>query len=211
MRQILGLCLLTLIAVVSLSCGAPATAPPTATPAQATATAGQVAKEAAGDGATPDDVLFPLSEPGPYHTGKQMFTYADTSRSGREIRATVFYPALLPEGSKGDKLLAGLNRDLDLSGGPYPLTLTGANSGDELFEAHLASNGFAMAIVRSPGPSVPDFWDFGVVDAPRDILLVLDQLSSNPPEGLDGVIDTDHVGVTGYSWEGLISLAGSGV
>jgi predicted dienelactone hydrolase len=122
----------------------------------------------------------------------------------------VYYPAVLPEGSKGTKLLAGTNRDPDLSGAPYPLILTERDSGDMIFQAHFASHGFAMAIVRPPQPIV-DVGIGGIVDIARDFLFALDQIASNPMEGLEGVIDSEHVGVTGHSWGGANSLALSGV
>jgi predicted dienelactone hydrolase len=157
----------------------------------------------------PEPVPFPLSEPGPYYTGKRTFTFEDASRGGRRIDITVVYPALLPEGSKGSKLQAGTDRDPDLSGAPYPLILTGPDTGDQLFKAHLASHGFVMTIVRFP--EYYDYWDFGVIDHPRDILFALDQIASSPPKGLEGVIDSDHAGVAGYSWEGFYTFTLSGV
>jgi predicted dienelactone hydrolase len=156
-------------------------------------------------------VPFPLSEPGPHYTGKRTFTFEDASRGGRRIDITVFYPALLPEGSKGPKLLAGANREPDLSGAPYPLILTEKDSGDSIFQAHLATHGFVMAIVRPPHLEVDDVIDTGIVDLPSDFLFVLDQIASNPLGGLEGAIDSEHVGVTGHSWGGAISLALSGV
>jgi predicted dienelactone hydrolase len=212
-----------LLAWMLASCGTPAAVPPTATLPQAAATVQQatateeqvaatteqVAEETAGVEATQEPVPFPLSEPGAYYTGKRTFTFEDPSRDGREIGVTVFYPALRPEGSTGPKLLAGTNRDPDFSGAPYPLILTGRDSGDLLFKAHLATHGFVMVIVRSPDS--PGSWDFGVIDHPRDMLFALDQIASEPLDGLEGVIDADHVGVTGYSWDGLVSLAVSGV
>jgi len=162
--------------------------------------------------AAQEPVPFPLSEPGAYYTGKRTFTFEDASRGGREIGVTVFYPAVLPEGSKGTKLLAGTNRDPDLSGAPYPLILTERDSGDLIFKTHLATHGFVMAIVRPPLP-IDDVGviDTGIVDIPRDFLFTLDQLASNSLEGLEGVIDSEHVGVTGHSWGGATSLALSGV
>jgi len=196
------------------SCGTQAAVPPaatlpqtTATIQQAVATVEQVTEETAAAEATPEPVPFPLSEPGPYYTGKRTYTFKDASRGGREIGVTVFYPAVLPEGSKGPKLLAGANRDPDLSGAPYPLILTEMDSGDMIFQAHLATHGFVMAIVRPPLPIIYS----GIVDIPRDFLFVLDQISTNPLEGLEGVIDSEHVGVTGHSWGGAVSLALSGV
>ena len=121
----------------------------------------------------------------------------------------MFYPALLPEGSTGDKLQAGDNRDPDRSDAPYPLILTGADSGSYIFKSHLASHGFVMGIVRAPESS--DFGGFLVIDMSRDLLYALDQIASNPPEGLEGVIDPDQVGVSGFSGDGDVALALSGV
>ena len=101
------------------------------------------------------------------------------------------------------------DREPDFSGAPYPLILTGPNSGDILFRTHLATHGFVMATVHFP--DYYDYPDFQVVDHPKDFLFSLDQIASKPLEGLDGVIDSDHVGVVGYSGDGFISLTLSGV
>jgi predicted dienelactone hydrolase len=85
------------------------------------------------------------------------------------------------------------------------MILNGRDTGGELFEEHLATHGFVMVEVHSP-----DFygnWDFGLIDHPRDMLFTLDQIASNPPDGLKGVIDSDHVGVSVYSSEGYNALA----
>jgi predicted dienelactone hydrolase len=136
-------------------------------------------------------------------------TLLDQSRNNREIQVSIWYPALEQKDTNGQTI----RRDAtaDMSGAPYPLILTGPNSGDMLFSSHLASHGFVMAIVRFPDLDYSDNWDFGVIDHPRDMVFALDQISSNPPEGLEGVIDTDHAGVAGYSWDGFFSLALSGV
>jgi predicted dienelactone hydrolase len=93
------------------------------------------------------------------------------------------------------------------SGAPYPVLLTGVDSSQYIFKSHLVSRGFVMAVVK-----VPDSADYAalVVDAARDYLFVVDQLASNPPEGLEEILDTDHMGVAGYSFEGAIPLALSG-
>jgi hypothetical protein len=90
--------------------------------------------------------------------------------------------SVLLESSKGDKLLAGTDRDPDLSGAPYPLILVGPNSGDLIFQAYVATHGFVMATARFPDSY--DYPDFQVVDQPRDFLFVLDQIASQPLEGL---------------------------
>lgn len=152
-------------------------------------------------------IPFPLSEPGPYLVGNSSTLLIDDSRGGREVRLTLWYPALEQMDAQGRVILH--DAPPDMSAAPYPLILTDANSGDLLFGHHLVTHGFVMAIVRFPDRY--DNWDFGVVDHPRDILFALDQIASNPPGGLEGVIDSDRVGVTGYSWGGFYSLAVSGV
>ena len=149
---------------------------------------------------------FPLAAPGPYFAGNREYTIVDESRNGREIKVLVWYPALEGKDAYDRPVL----RDVppDMSGAPYPLILIEPNSGRLLFSSHLATHGFAMAIVQFPEEF--DNWDYGV-DHPRDMIFALEQIASNPPEGLEGVIDTDHVGVTGYSWGGFFSLAVSGV
>jgi len=172
-------------------CGVPAATPGTVTLSNATATITQAS--------------FPLSEPGPYFAGNMVYSIVDESRGGREIRLTIWYPALKHLDAQGKVIL----RDAppDLSGAPYPLILTGANSGGLLFRSHLASYGFVMVIVRSPGFSYTAPWNNAVIDAPLDFLFVFDWLTSNPPESLENVLDTNRVGVAGYSSDGLFSLA----
>ncbi|MBW6465986.1 MAG: hypothetical protein K0B06_05745 [Brevefilum sp.] len=108
----------------------------------------------------------------------------------------------------GDGRTITSNAKPDLSGAPYPLILTEMDSTLYIFRSHLVSHGFVMAEIKVPG----DFatWDFQTVDWPLDFLFTLDQIASNPPSGLEGVIDSMHTGVTGYSYGGQISLALSG-
>jgi predicted dienelactone hydrolase len=210
MKRLTCLTFGVILASMLVSCGTPTAAPSTAAPTPVPPTATRPDTTVAVDvEATQEPVRFPLSEPGPYYTGKRTFTFEDPSRDGRQIGITVLYPAVQPEGSTGAQLLAGADRDPDLSSAPYPLILTGPDTGSVLFKAHLVSHGFAMAIVRYPDSY--DYWDFQMVDHPRDILFALDQIASQPLEGLEGVVDSDHVGVAGYSSDGDHSLAVSGV
>ena len=64
-----------------------------------------------------------------------------------------------------------------------------------------------MVIVNSPSFSYTAPWNNAVIDGPLDFLFALDVLTSNPPEGLEGILDTDRVGVAGYSSDGFFSLA----
>jgi predicted dienelactone hydrolase len=129
----------------------------------------------------------------------------DESRDGRQIWLTIWYPALEHADAQGNPI----SRDAppDLNGAPYPLIFTGKNSGRFLFSSHLASYGFVMVVVESLGFSYSAPWNNSVIDAPLDFLFVLDLLSSNPPESLENVLDTNRVGVAGYSSDGLFSLA----
>jgi len=157
---------------------------------------------------TQGPAIFPLSEPGPYFAGNQVYTLVDQDRAGREIEILIWYPAIQQSDADGRAIV----RDAapDLSGAPYPLILTGENSGSYLFKSHLATYGFVMVIVRSPGFSYVAPLNNAVIDAPLDFLFVLDTLTANPPKGLQGVINTDRVGVAGYSSDGFFSLALSG-
>ena len=148
---------------------------------------------------------FPLSERGPYFAGNLVYTFVDGSRNGRKIETRIYYPALKETNAQGETI----TRDAapDMTGAPYPLILTGHDSGNYLFRSHLASYGFVMVIVQSPGFSYIAPWNNGVIDAPLDFLFVLDKLTSDPPEGLPDVLDTNRVGVAGYSSDGLFSMA----
>ena len=152
-------------------------------------------------------VAFPLSDPGPYFAGNRAYSLVDESRDGREIRLTIWYPALQQLDAQGRVI----PRDAapDMSGAPYPLILTGANSGDLLFLDHLVSHGYVMTIVHF-GQAPTYRWDQDMIDYPRDLLFALDQLAKSPPEGLEGIVDTDNVGVAGYSGDGSAAFAVSG-
>lgn len=149
--------------------------------------------------ATQEPASFPLSERGPYWSGNRAYTFIDNSRDGRRIDVQIYYPAIKQTNDSGGTITR--NALADMSGAPYPLILTGSDTGDYLFKSHLASHGFVMAIVRFPVSY--NLWDFGVIDNPLDMLFVLDQISSNSLEGLIDVIDSNRVGVAGYSWEGF--------
>ena len=154
---------------------------------------------------TQEPISFPLSEPGPFFVGRRDLSIVDGSRSDRKIKLTIWYPALEEKDNEGR--LITINAEPDLSDAPYPLILTDHDSGSYLFQSHLASYGFVMAIVDPQGFSNEMPWNNYVIDVPLDFLFVLDMLTSNPPEGLIDVLDTNRVGVGGYSSGGLFSLA----
>ena len=96
----------------------------------------------------------------------------------------------------------------DMSGAPYPLTLTEENSGRYIFLSHLATHSFVLAVVKSPSSEPPE--EFEVFQKVLDFLFSLDQISANSPDGLENLIEPSRVGLTGYSYGGDISLTVSG-
>jgi predicted dienelactone hydrolase len=170
--------------------------PATVTSPDATATATVVTQEPAS---------FPLSEPGPYHTVIRTYEFADASRDGRKVGITVWYPAVRPASSTGSSPTRDANPDA--SGAPYPPILSSAKVGN-IFASHLASHGFVVAGISRMDSA--DRWSLWLIDYPLDIAFALDQIASNSLGGLEGMIDADHAGTMGYSFDGYNALALSG-
>ena len=147
-------------------------------------------------------VDYPLSEPGPYQVGVRPLATTDPNRGDRPVDITVRYPAVRQAADSGLEAAAP-----DPSGAPYPLILSSTKVGD-LFAEHLVSHGFAWAGVDNINSY--DSMNAEMIDQPLDILFALDQVASNPPEGLEGLIDTDRAGAIGYSFDGYNALALSG-
>ena len=153
---------------------------------------------------------FPLSEPGQYDFGtkgafSEIYSFVDTSRADREIGIMVWYPAKLP----ADAPPSDYNPDAepDLSGAPYPLILSSSKVGS-LFGPHLASHGFIVIGIK--GLDSSSNWGKWLINDPLDILFALDQVAANPLSGLEGMINAEHAGAMGYSFDGYNSLALSG-
>jgi predicted dienelactone hydrolase len=147
---------------------------------------------------------FPLSEPGNLQVGRLEFVFHDPNRGNREIAIIVWYPALLPEDLAGG-VFPGATPDL--SNAPYPFVLSSAKTAGQ-FAPHLVSHGFSAAGIRNLNFYEP--WNQNLVDQPRDFLFVLDQLGKDPPEVLESLIDVNHTGILGYSFDGYNALALSG-
>jgi predicted dienelactone hydrolase len=180
-------------------------AAPTITPEPTATSVTQETSELAVKPSEPAD--FPLSEPGPYFGGNQVYTLVDDSRSGREIELLIWYPAIKQTDADGHPVV----RDAvpDTSGAPYPVIITEENSGRYIFLSHLATHGFVLVVVQTPPILEPEVYASGFHNA-LDFLFSLDQISANPPAGLENMLDTNRVGVTGYSYGGDISLMISG-
>jgi predicted dienelactone hydrolase len=194
-----------LVAGWLVSCGAPEAAPPTLapTPVPPTATVLQSTEQAFEVEVTQEAAPYPLSEPGPFHAGKRTYAFEDASRDNRPVSITVWYPALPPEGSSGPKSMVGVDRDPDRSGAPYPLVLSSTKVA-RILAPYLISHGFAWASVDRI--DTYDVWDAELVEQPLDLLFALDQVSTNPPEGLEGMIDAEQAGAIGYSFDGTNAL-----
>jgi predicted dienelactone hydrolase len=173
----------------------------------------------------------PYAVHGPYWVGTREFVVEPDS--DRPLPLTAWYPALNPEGVAeeieyhdvpGDTspILghALLNAPADPSGGPYPLVIYSHGSwdnrfGSDYYTEHLASYGFVVL--------APDHTGNTTVNAgqsqhrhniyrPQDVIRVIDfavTLTSSG-EALDGMIDTDTVAVTGWSFGAWTSLAAAG-
>ena len=146
---------------------------------------------------------FPLSKPGPYDFGtRQNYEFTDPSRADRAVGLTVWYPAVLPADAEPSDY--NYNAEPDLSGAPYPLILSSAKMGS-LFGPHMASYGFVVVgITRIDSSSS---WGKWLINDPLDILFALNQVADAPLEGLEGMIDANHAGAMGYSFDGYNALA----
>ncbi len=146
---------------------------------------------------------FPLAEPGHYQFGTQMsIKFSDPNRGNRAISLYVWYPATLPADAEPSKY--NFNAEPDRDGAPYPVIVSSAKMGMDI-GAHLASHGFIVV-----GVDQQDFkshWGNWLIDYPLDQVAALDWVAENPPEGLEGMFDTDHAGAIGYSFDGYDALA----
>ena len=146
--------------------------------------------------------LPPLTEPGPYGVGIKMLQLTDPSRENWTVETTVWFPA---DPSKGRQLTSNSPTRMgavpDLSGAPYPLIIyshgwMGSNGELRQVMEHLASQGY---VVAAPQGHDRNPHQTELVDRPLDIMLVLDELAAISEGDLAGMIDTNNVGVMGWS------------
>ena len=155
--------------------------------------------------------LPPLTEPGPYGVGIKILQLTDPIRENWTVETTVWFPA---DPSKGRQLTTNSPTRMgavpDLSGAPYPLIIyshgyTGLGADSQL--AHtmelLAAQGYVVAAPQHHDTSPQQY---ELVNRPLDVMLVLNELSTITDPKLVGMIDTDNVGLLGYSLGGSTVL-----
>ncbi len=173
------------------------TATPVATPRRLTAP----------PSATDAPGAYPLAQPGLYGVGMRWLpTLTDPARGDRPVTIRAWYPTApgpAPAGTPGFVLDARP----DPSGGPYPVILSSSKVA-EIFAPYLVSHGFTWISVD--GLDAYPRMSLEMIDQPLDILFALDGVASDPPDGLEGMLDTGHAGVIGYSFDGYNALAMSG-
>lgn len=148
---------------------------------------------------------YPLSAKGPFHIGKQKMSTVDVDRGERKVDITIWYPAEKPPGATG--IVASANAMPDTSSAPYPLILSSTTMARDL-AMYLVSYGFVWASVDNI--NTYSKMNTETINQPLDLLFTLNQIVANPPPSMLGMIDSEHVGVIGYSFDGYNTYALSG-
>jgi len=153
----------------------------------------------------------PLTEPGPYAVGLKFMDFVDEQREDWHLETHVYFPADPEQGrTMNPNSPLRIGAIPDLSGAPYPLIVYSHGGGGDNTDLsrvleHLASQGY---IVAAPQHHDTDEVYTGIefVDRPLDIMTVLDALAAITDGDLAGMIDTDNVGLMGWSLGAEASL-----
>ncbi len=151
----------------------------------------------------------PLTEPGPYGVRLKIMIFVDKSRGDWKLETAVLYPADKTKGTpiKPDSLLLN-DAPPDKTGAPYPLIIYSHGwrsfSGELMnAKAQLASQGYVV-VAPSHHDTNPPAHEF--VDRSLDIQLALRELEAIKEGDLAGMIDTENIGLMGYSQGATASL-----
>jgi predicted dienelactone hydrolase len=148
----------------------------------------------------------PVSVAGTYKMGTQILNLTDASREDRALQTFVWYPALVAKDTPRPY-------PPDASGAPYPLIIYSHGFGGTPTEIarvieRLVSHGFVVAAVDHRDQDDPVAM---YVNRPLDVTFLLNQLAILPADNpLVGIIDTDNVGLTGFSMGGYTTMAAGG-
>ena len=157
------------------------------------------------------DELAPLTEPGPYGVGLKLLDFVDEQREDWHLETYVWFPADAEQGrplNPNSPLRIGAI--MDLSGVPYPLIVYSHGGGSYNTDLshvaeQLASQGYVVA-----APQHHDTQEAynarEYVDRPLDIMLVMHELAALTDGDLAGIIDTDNVGLMGWSLGAVASF-----
>lgn len=150
----------------------------------------------------PEEMIY--SKAGRYFAGKMAVKYPHPWLPGKELNLTIFYPAVRPPDYTGT-----VNWDVqpDSTGAPYTTLLCSTTMANE-FAPSIVSHGFVVVSVDGQGPY--EVMDSRIIDYPQQILAALDNVVTKAPVELQGMLQTERVGVFGYSFDGYNSLALSG-
>lgn len=169
----------------------------------------------------------PYAQTGPYAIGVADVTIAGEDR---DLTTTIWYPAtgeneaiahnfVTPFRVEGRGIREGQPAT---ENAPYPLVIFSHGSGGSrvlglFITEHLASHGYVVMAADHPGNSASELGndDFATnyAQRPIDVLRQIDYAADviNAPDGLlDGLIDTEQVGVIGHSFGGLTALLAGG-
>lgn len=148
---------------------------------------------------------MPLSEPGPYAVGiRRNFKFVDATRNNREVILTVWYPAVKADASVSEPIS---DAQPDTSAAPYPVVMSSSKLGF-IFANQLVSYGFVYVGINRIETYM--MFDQEAFDQPLDIVFALNQIAETPLEGLEGILNIEMVGTTGYSFDGTNSVFLSG-
>jgi alpha-beta hydrolase superfamily lysophospholipase len=158
---------------------------------------------------------------GPFAVGTHVETFVDTTRPtpagegnpgapDRVLETTIWYPAA---GEPGGDAVPGATPLRDK--GPFPIvelshgvTATGPLYHDLATE--WAAAGYVVVTPTFPASSGPGGSQYGdFVSQPADVSFVLDQVTAEADEEdqfLFGLVDSEHIAVTGHSLGGLTTL-----
>ena len=172
---------------------------------------------------------LPLAQRGPQGVGVSTEEFFDESRD-RALTVECWYPAEVPEGTQeateyGPVAWHGLQDSVNFAGQALrgrtptakdaPVVLYAHGAPGSRLQAtylceHLASHGFFVAAIDFTSTTYGDFDDqayvSSLIDRPLDVSFVLDELART----FQGVADTEHAAVVGYSFGGYTALASCG-
>jgi predicted dienelactone hydrolase len=131
--------------------------------------------------------------------------FRDAARNNKVVAIALYYPAVAAESAGDGKVIQ--NAAPDVSGAPYPVVLA-AGKEATYFGVHLASYGVVFAGLE-PQDNSPSWW-LWLIDYPRDVIFALDQMAAGQLDGFAGILDPEHAGVLGYSFDSNPPLQMSG-